>query len=279
MHRIPILLGLLALAFQSVHAAEFTVQRDIPYHSDREQSKYARERCKLDLYLPKNTKGFATMVWFHGGSIQSGNKNGKIAAPVSARFASEGIAVLTVNYRLHPKAKFPAYIQDCAASVAWAVENIAKHGGDPAKVFVSGHSAGGYLCAMVGMDPQYLEKYKLSPNDIAGFIPVAGQMISHSTVRKERGIHRYQPVIDTSAPSYFVRREAPPFLLLVGDADLPARVEENQLFVAFMKANKNPDIEYHFGKNRNHGSIASKLADSDDPGAARMLAFMNKHSQ
>jgi len=55
MHRIPILLGLLALAFQSVHAAEFTVQRDIPYHSDREQSKYARERCKLDLYLPKNT--------------------------------------------------------------------------------------------------------------------------------------------------------------------------------------------------------------------------------
>lgn len=278
MLRMPIFIGIITLLAQCLSAAEFSVQRDIPYLPDGEHTDYALKRCQLDLYLPKESKSFATMVWFHGGSIQSGAKDGKIARPVSERFARDGVAVLSVNYRLHPKAKFPAYIQDCAASVAWAVKNIARHGGDPDKVFVSGHSAGGYLCAMVGMDPQYLGAHGLSPNDIAGFMPVAGQMITHSTVRKERGVHRYRPVIDASAPSYFVRRDAPPFLLLVGDQDLPARVEENRLFFAFMKANKNPDIAFHLGKERNHGTIASKLAETEDPGAGRMLQFMRSHA-
>lgn len=248
------------------------------YLSGDGHSAYATKRCKLDLYLPKNKGKFTTLVWFHGGSIQSGEKDGKIAKPVCERFAREGMAVVSANYRLHPKVTFPAYIEDCAASVAWTLENIGNFGGDPNKVFVSGHSAGGYLCAMVGMDPKYLGKHDRSPNDVAGYLPVAGQMITHSTVRKEQGIHRYRPLIDESAPSYFVCKDAPPFLILVGDDDLPARVEENQLFVAFMKANKNPHIEYHFGENRNHGTIASKLTEERDPGAKRMLAFIKKHS-
>lgn len=159
------------------------------------------------------------------------------------------------------------------------MKNIGKFGGDPKKVFVSGHSAGGYLCAMVGMDAKYLEEHGLSPDDLAGFMPVAGQMITHSTVRGERGISRYRPVIDESAPSYFARKDAPPFLCLVGDQDLPARVEENQLFVAFMRANKNKTVEFYFGRDRNHGTLASKLADEEDPGAEKMSAFMKKHSK
>lgn len=260
-------------------ASEFTTKSDISYLSGSNHGEYARKRCKLDLYLPQGSKGFVTMVWFHGGSIKSGEKDGKIALPVSQRFVSDGIAVVSVNYRLSPKAKFPAYIEDCAASVAWTVKNISKYGGDPKKVFVSGHSAGGYLCAMVGMDPKYLAKHGLSPNDLAGFMPVAGQMITHSTVREERGIHRYRPVIDESAPSYFASKDAPPFLCLVGDKDLPARVEENRLFVAFMRANKNATIEYHFGRDRNHGSIASELAKPGDLGGERMLAFIRKYSK
>ena len=268
-------LALLAVA----RAGDFTVASDLPYPADGGHGEYARKRCKLDLYLPKGSKGFATMVWFHGGSIKSGEKDGKIALAVSERFAGDGVAVASVNYRLSPKVKFPTYIEDCAASVAWVVKNIARYGGDPKKVFVSGHSAGGYLCAMVGMDSKYLGEHGLSPNDLAGFMPVAGQMITHSTVREERGIHRYRPVIDESAPSFFARKDAPPFLCLVGDQDLPARVEENLLFVAFMRANRNTTIEYYFGRDRNHGTIASKLAESGDPGAARMLAFINKHSK
>ena len=274
----PVALIILSLLAIPCFGADFTVQANIPYLSGGGHSSYALKRGKLDLYLPKDQKNFATLVWFHGGSIQSGEKDGKIAKPVSERFAREGLAVVSVNYRLHPKVTFPAYIEDCAASVAWTLKNIARHGGDPKKVFVSGHSAGGYLCAMVGMDPKYLEKHRVSPHVVGGYLPVAGQMISHSTVRKERGIHRYQPVIDESAPSFFVSKTAPPFLVLVGDDDLPARVEENQLFVAFMKARKNPHIEYYLGENRNHGSIASGLANPGDPGADRMLAFIKKHS-
>ena len=202
MHRILLLTGIIFF-IGSASGGDFAVEKDISYLSGEGDGDYALERCKLDLYLPKDVKGFATLVWFHGGSIRSGSKDGKIALPVSERFMGEGIAVASVNYRLSPKAKFPAYIEDCAASVAWVIRNIERSGGDPKRVFVSGHSAGGYLAAMVGMDPQFLKKHDLSPNDVGGFIPVSGQMITHSTVRKERGIPKFQPLIDAAAPVFF----------------------------------------------------------------------------
>lgn len=270
---------LFAMLATSGEAGEYTVTADIPYLANDGHDEYSQRRCKLDLYLPKDSKGFATMVWFHGGSIRSGEKDGKIAKPVAERFASDGIAVVSVNYRLSPQARYPAYIEDCAASVAWTLNNIAKHGGDAKKVFVSGHSAGGYLAAMVGMDQRYLEKHFFAPDDVAGYISVAGQMITHSTVRAERGIGRNQPIIDSGAPCFFVRKDAPPFLCLVGDDDLPARLEENRFFVASLEKTGNKTVEYHLGKNRNHGSIASLLAEPGDPGAEKMLEFIRKHSK
>lgn len=89
-------------------AGDFTVARDLSYLAGDGHGEYARKRCKLDLYLPKGSKRFVTMVWFHGGSIKSGEKDGKISLPVSERFAGDGIAAVSVNYRLSPKAKYPA---------------------------------------------------------------------------------------------------------------------------------------------------------------------------
>ena len=108
------------------------------------------------------------------------------------RFAAEGIAVAVVNYRLSPKIGYPAYVDDTAASFAWVYKNIKAHGGDPDSVFISGHSAGGYLAAMAALDPRYLKEYRLGLDAVAGAIPVSGQMITHATVRKERRIPAHQ---------------------------------------------------------------------------------------
>ena len=270
-----LILSLLA----SATAGEFKLIKDISYADWTHQADdYAKERLKLDLYLPKDKTDFATIVWFHGGSIQSGNKTGKVTVPVAERFAKDGIAVVSVNYRLSPKVTFPTYIQDCAASVVWTLKQIESHRGNKGNVFVSGHSAGGYLAAMVGLDPRFLEVHGQKPSDIAGYIPVAGQMITHSTVRKEQGIPKFQTVIDKAAPAFHASKTTPPFLCLVGDKDLAARLEENELFVAFMKAQKNPHIELHLGIDRNHNTIAANLANQDDPGAARIFEFIEKHS-
>jgi acetyl esterase/lipase len=254
---------------------DIRVLKDLAYKSN-DVSDYERERCKLDLYLPPAGRAFATIVWFHGGGLQQGDKTVEIARTLGRRFADDGIAVASVNYRLHPKVKFPAYIDDAAAAVAFVYHQIERYGGDPRRIFVSGHSAGGYLTAMIGADNHYLEKYGLRTQEIAGLMPIAGQMITHSTVRKERSIPSTRPIIDEAAPAYHVDAKLPPFLCVVGSQDLPARAEENRYFVAAMKAAGHADVTYLEVRGRDHSSIANQIGDADDVVAQAMIAMIRR---
>jgi acetyl esterase/lipase len=258
-----------------VNEASLEVVRDLAYKPDGTTS-YERERCKLDLYLPKGRQGFATIVWFHGGGLRNGDKAGDIAISFAERFSAAGIAVASVNYRLSPQAKSPAYVEDAAAAVAYVQEQIGRHGGSGELVFVSGHSAGGYLTSMVGMDPRYLQRHGLETDTIAGYMPISGQMITHSTVRAERGIDRSQPIIDSAAPAYHVRADAAPFLCIAGDEDLPARAEENRYFVAALKAAGHPSVSYHEFPGRNHATIANRINEQGDEVAEAIEQFMEE---
>ncbi|QEF96194.1 Endo-1,4-beta-xylanase Z precursor [Stieleria maiorica] len=251
--------------------------RDQPYKSGENLSDYERERCKLDWYLPSDGAGFPTLVWFHGGGLQNGHKGDDIAVAVCERFAAEGIAVASVNYRLSPKVKYPGYTEDAAAAVAFVRNTVAQHGGSPDAVFVSGHSAGGYLTSMVGMRAELLAEHGLKRTDIAGYIPVAGQMVTHSTVRGERNIPRTRPVIDEAAPAYHATAETSPFLCFAGDNDLPARSEENRYFAAAMKAAGHKNIQFIEVAGRDHGTIASRMGESDDAVAHAILQFIRQH--
>jgi len=147
------------------------------------------------------------------------------------------MAVVAVNYRFYPKVKAPTYIDDAAASVAWVFENIKNYGGDPSLIFISGHSAGGYLASMVGLDKSYLAKHSIDANQIAGLIPFSGHTITHFTVREEMGIDGKQPIVDKFAPLFHVRADAPPLLLITGDRELEmlGRYEENAYLYRMMK--------------------------------------------
>ncbi|WP_413431437.1 alpha/beta hydrolase-fold protein [Crateriforma spongiae] len=235
---------------------------------------YARRRCKLDWYLPTDTVATATLVWFHGGSIRSGDKAGDIAVSLARRFCRDGYAVVSVNYRLSPKVHYPVYLDDAAAAVTHVIGRVREYVGEPSKVYVSGHSAGGYLAAMVGVHPDALAKHGCSTDLLAGVVPVSGQMITHSTVRAERGIDRSRPVIDAAAPAYHVDDSAPPFLCIVGDDDLPARSAENRYFVAAMKAAGHAHIRFVEVPGRNHSTIANQMDQPDDAVARLITRFM-----
>lgn len=206
---------------------------DIPYYSeaDRADDEYIAERCKIDLYYPENSENYSTVVWFHGGGITAGQKE------IPAALKEKGMAVIGVNYRLSPKVKAPAYIEDAAAAVAWTFQNIKDYGGNPDKIFLSGHSAGGYLISMVGLDVEYLKQYDIDANRLAGLIPFSGHTITHFTIRAENGIKDSQPIIDQYAPLYHVRSDAPPLLLITGDRELEllGRYEENAYLMRMMK--------------------------------------------
>lgn len=189
------------------------------------------EKCKLDIYLPEKTPKFPTVIWFHGGGLSSGEKE------IPAELKGNGIAIIGVGYRLTPQAKCPDYLEDAAAAVAWVFKNITKYGGDSSLIFVSGHSAGGYLAAMIGLDKSWLAANQIDANRLAGIIPFSGQMITHFSIRKERGIPDTQPVVDKFAPLFHVRSDAPPLLLLTGDRELEllGRYEENAYMMRMMK--------------------------------------------
>lgn len=265
-----------------------TVERDLHYRSGPGMSAYEQERCILDLYLPPSGSvptngrapasgsGYPTLVWFHGGGIVEGDKNGRETRAMAERFARDGIAVAVAQYRLSPTVQFPAYIQDAAVAVAWTAAHIGERGGDPKGIFVGGHSAGGYLAALAVMDPSYLAAAGVPIGTVAGLIPVSGQMLTHYQVRAERGMvdAKTRPVLDAAAPSYFARKDAPPVLALCADHDMSARVEENRLFVAVLKGVGHQHAECVELTDRTHGTIQSRLAEAGDPGAAAIETFI-----
>jgi acetyl esterase/lipase len=224
---------LLLVNFQiNAQSVDYSTHKNINYYSESiSTNTYLQERCVLDIYYPKNKKGFATIIWFHGGGLTGGEKE------IPKALQEKGVAIIGVNYRLYPKIKAPVYIDDSAAAVAWVLKNIEKYDGDPTKIFVSGHSAGGYLTSMVGLDKSYLKVHDIDANDIAGLIPFSGHAITHFTVRKERGIDGTQPIIDDLAPLFHIRSDAPPYLMITGDRELEmlGRYEENAYMMRMMK--------------------------------------------
>jgi len=248
------------------------VLANVAYKSGDGLSEYETERCKLDLYLPAEQSGFATLVWFHGGALKGGSKDG--AEKMARSLARAGVAVVVPNYRLSPKATFPAYIQDAAAACAWTRAHIAEHGGDPARLFISGHSAGGYLALMLGLDAHYLRDVGVEPSAIAGLIPVSGQTMTHYTVREERGIGQFTITADAAAPVYFIRKDTPPFLVLYADHDMVGRAEENAYFVAMMKGVGNQRITGKLITDRTHGSIGGRIVEEGDPARTAILDFI-----
>jgi acetyl esterase/lipase len=256
------------------NAAPIQPIANLAYKTGDKLTEYETQRCKLDLYLPRGGKNFATLVWFHGGALKAGAKDGGETPKIARALADDGIAVASVNYRLSPKATYPAYLEDSAAAVAWVRANIAAHGGDPAKVFISGHSAGGYLTLMLAMDARWLKPHGLTPDSFAGYIPLSGQTMTHYTVREERGIGKETIVADEAAPVFYCRKNTPPMLVLAGDHDMAARSEENEYLVAVLKGAGNQRVTFRQIPDRTHGSIANKIVNSGDPVRKAILDFM-----
>jgi len=234
MKRILLILFVFLVCLKSFsQQIDYQLKQNIHYYNDsiNQSDAYINERCFLDIYYPKNIKNFATIVWIHGGGLTSWQKE------IPEELKNKGVAIVGINYRLYPKVKAPAYIEDAAATVAWVFNNIQKYGGNNQLIFVSGHSAGGYLTSMVGLDKKWLAKHNIDANAIAGLIPFSGHAITHFTVREERGIPGTQPIIDDLAPLYHVRSDASPLLLITGDRELEllGRYEENAYLMRMMK--------------------------------------------
>lgn len=230
-------------------------------------------RCQLDLRYPKGAKGFSTLIWFHGGGLTGGQRE-------FPKLVDPSIAIVSASYRLSPEAMLPEILDDAAEATAWTLREIAVYGGDPAKVFISGHSAGGYLAAMIGMDARWLAAKGVSNQKLAGIIPVSAQVTTHFHVKKLRGDTQpsLRPVIDEFAPLFYLSKDIPQVCLITGDRkiEFPSRVEENDFMAVSLRHLGHPMTEFHEVPGLDHGTINPGSAPFIEAFIKRVLAGREK---
>ena len=220
---------LLAFLCLTVSAQGYQQASDISYTSKTDA--YSLERLKLDVYHPEGATDCPVIVWFHGGGLEGGNKE------IPAQLKEKDMVVVGVNYRLLPQVTVKDILNDAAEAVAWVFGHIVDYGGDPHKIVVAGHSAGGYISTMLCLDKSWLGTYGVDADSVMMYAPFSGQAITHFNVRKMQGIPPLQATIDENAPLYWVRGDCPPLVLICGDRELElyGRYDENQYLARMMK--------------------------------------------
>ncbi len=244
---IGIVFGMLAV----MGASPYVTDTDISYTA--KEDALSKQRLKLVIHNHQDAKDLPVKEWFHGGGLTGGQKF------IPAVLMDHGYVVVAPNYRLIPDVTVTECIDDAAEAVAWVINNIDQYGGDPTKVFVSGHSAGGFLTSMIGLDKTRLEKYGVDADSLAALIPYSGQVITHFSDRKSQGIGELTPWVDRNAPLFYVRKDAPPYIIITGDAEeeLYGRYEENLYMWRMMKLTGHPDVKIYKLDGYNHGDMAA----------------------
>lgn len=174
-------------------------------------------RQKLDVYRPRK-RGHSELpiiVFIYGGSWNSGSKDGYTF--VGRALAAKGFVVAIPDYRLVPKVRFPAFLEDNAAAVKWIVAHARSIGGDPDRIVLAGHSAGAYNAAMIALDPRWLGDDRRRVRGLIGlagpydFLPLKGKVVETA----------FAGTVDQAStqPVNFVHRGDPPAFLATGDQD------------------------------------------------------------
>ena len=176
---------------------------------------------RLDLYLPDGVATSApksAVVFFHGGRWSFGRKEEYrfVAQALGAR----GHAVAVCDYRKYPAVRFPAFVEDGAAAIAWALRHLPRYGIDPGLIFLMGHSAGAHIAALATMDQRYGSALGIDPDRVAGLVLMSGPFdfypIKGEDLRDIFGPEARHP---ETQPLRFVRAGLPPALFLHGRRD------------------------------------------------------------
>jgi acetyl esterase/lipase len=271
--------------------------RDVAYYDGPDADKV---KHKLDLFLPKDQKDFPVVLFVHGGAWRHGDKSFfGVYSALGSMFARNGIGAVVINYRLSPGVQHPEHVKDVARAFAWTHKNIEKYGGRPDQLFVSGHSAGGHLVALLATDDTYLKAEGLGAKDIKGVLPMSGVYslpdklslsLTFAGPKQKVDMEATASFVDMLLTSVFgkdkeVRKKAmplthvkdglPPFLIVYADRDIP---DFDKNADEFAKALRKKDVKAETLEiaKRNHLSLIIDAAVDDDPTAVALRGFIEK---
>jgi acetyl esterase/lipase len=252
----------------------------------------AGRRNELDIYRPEDARpGCPVIVQVHGGAWILGNKEDQ-GQPLMRYLASLGWVCVAINYRLSPRATFPDHIADVKRAIGWVKANIARYGGDPDFVAITGGSAGGHLSSLAALtanDPAFQPGFEDVDTRVRACVPFYGVYdftnrsgLGRADLRAFLGRFVFKTtfeaspeVFDRASPMSRVNAEAPPFLVIHGTNDTLAPVGEARLFVELLRKASRAVVAYAELPGAQHAFevFASARTGHVVRGVARFLAF------
>lgn len=226
-------------------AGRAAVQTDIEY------GVAAGESLKLDAFVPEGAGLFPAVILVHGGGWNAGDKSGGprkgYMVPMHAALEQAGFAWFSINYRLAPKHRYPACVEDVETAIRWVKANAAKYRIDPRRIALSGESAGGHLVqlAMVraseatrvaAVVPFYgrcdlIVDQKLGAELCANLAQLFGRTAYDDEARR---------LMTEASPLLHLKRGLPPVLLVHGTADASVPYAQS---VAWQKRSRELGLE------------------------------------
>lgn len=236
-------------------------------------------RQRLDVYLPSNAHTPApVVVFFYGGGWDTGARSQYRF--VGEALAEKGIVTVIADYRLSPAYKYPVFVQDSAAAVAWTKSHIAAFGGDPQQIFVMGHSAGAYNAAMVALDPRWLKEVGLTPAAIKGWIGLAGPYDFLPIVDEDVKIaFDFPGTPPDSQPIAHATKLSPPALLMAGSADDVVDHQRSTVHLARLLQEQGVTVELEIVQGVGHAMMVgafAKLLRGRAPVLDRVSSFVKR---
>jgi acetyl esterase/lipase len=221
----------------------------------------AAARQRLDVYVPLRS-ALSTpppvIVFFYGGSWQAGDRATYLFA--AEALTSQGFIVVVPDYRVYPEVRYPGFVEDGAAAVAWTRREIARFGGDPSRIYLMGHSAGAHIAAMLAYDDEFLRRVGLSRADVAGFIGLAGPYdFLPLTDPKLQAVFSSEPQLRRTQPIDYVRGGEPPSLLITGEGDTTVKPGNTTRLAARLRE-KGSRVEERRYPELNHYTLLARLA-------------------
>ncbi len=266
--RLILLAGLAALAAIGLTACSATGALNVLVRGDTyrlvpDVAYGTLPRQRLDVYTPLSAApaaGWPLVVFFYGGNWTSGER-GEYKF-VGEALAARGILTLIADYRLYPETTYPGFLEDSAKALSYGLDHARALGGDPKRVFVMGHSAGGYNAAMLALDARWLKADGHTPGELRGWIGLAGayEFFPLEEGEPARPVFHHPDYPKNAQPIPFVTPASPPTFLGGPVNDKVVSPQRSTLAMAAKLREQGVPVELHMYEGVSHALLIGSFA-------------------